>query len=107
MPPKPTWSSNHTGDAGEVLTLRIIKLLNGDAVVATLKKALYPFDLADKINSLKAYIENLNKQIKANDIRIVELKKINDKMGVTPPLSLHDHRWKAYRQSTHHRQISN
>ena len=84
----------------------------------------------DKIDSLNAYIENLIKQVKAKDIRIVELEKkihaleessdnleqythlhnlqihgvpetgedtgatvlavINDKMGVVPPLSLHD-----------------
>ena len=93
---------------------------------------MYPCDLADKIDSLNAHIENLTKQVKTKDIRIVELEKkiraleessdileqytrppnlgihgvpetgegddidatvlavINDKMGVTPPPSLHD-----------------
>ena len=115
-----------------MLALRIIELLNDDAVVAKLKKALYPSDLADKIDSLNAHIENLTKLVKAKDIRIVELETkihaleessdnleqythrpnlrihgvpvtgegddtdatvlavISDKMGVTPPPSLHD-----------------
>ena len=132
MPPKPTRSSSHTDDSGELLMLRIIQLLNDDTVVAKLKKALYPCDLVDKIDSLNAHIENLTKQVKAKDIRIVELEKkmyaleecnvnleqytrrpnlrihgvpetdegkdtdatilavINDKMGVTPQLSMHD-----------------
>ena len=77
MPSKPTRSSSHTDDSGEVLVLRTIELLNDDAVqvVAKLKKALYPCDLADKIDSLNAHIENLTKQVKAKDIRIVELEK--------------------------------
>ena len=115
-----------------MLALRIIELLNDDAIVAKLKTALYPCDLADKIDSLNSHIENLTKQVKAKDIHIVELEKkihaleessdnleqytrrpnlrihgvpetgqgkdtnatvlavIDDKMGVTPPLSLHD-----------------
>ena len=59
MPPKPTRSISHTDDSSELLALRIIELLNDDAVVAKLKKALYPSDLADKIDSLNAHIENL------------------------------------------------
>ena len=132
MPSKPTRISSHADDSGEVLALRIIELLNDDAVVAKLNTALYPCDLADKINSLNAHIENLTKQVNTKDIRIVELEKklhaleessdnleqytrrpnlrihgvpetgegentdatvlavINDKMGVTPPPSLHD-----------------
>ena len=104
------------------------ELLNDDAIVTKFKKALYTCDLADKIDSLNAHIENLTKQVKAKDIHIVELEKkmhaldnleqytrrpnfriqvvpetgegedtdatvlavINDKMDVTPPLSLHD-----------------
>ena len=34
MPPKPTLSNSHTDDSGELLALRIIELLNDDAVVA-------------------------------------------------------------------------
>ena len=126
MPSKPTRISSHTDDSGEVLALRITGLLNDDAVVAKLNKALYPCDLADKIDSLNAHIENLTKQVNTKDIRIVELEKklhaleessgnleqytrrpnlrihgvpetgegentvISDKMGVTPPPSLHD-----------------
>ena len=72
----PTWSSSHTDDSGELLALRIIKLLNHDAVVAKLQKALYPCDLADladladKIDSLNAHIKNLTKQVKAKDIEL-------------------------------------
>ena len=75
MTPKPTRSSGHTDDSGELIALRIIELLNDDAVVAKLKKAPYPCDLADKIDSLNAHIEHLTKQVKAKDIRIVELEK--------------------------------
>ena len=69
MPPKPIRSSSHTDDSGVVLALRIVELLNDDAVFAKLKKALYPCD------SLIAHIENLTKQVKAKDMRIVELEK--------------------------------
>ena len=132
MPPKPTRSRSKTDGSGEVLALRIIELLNDDAVLAKMKKALYPCDLANKIDSLNAHKENLAKQVTKKDIRIVGSEKevrvleesndnlgqytsrpnliiqgfpemgegeytdaivlavTNDKMGVTPPLSLHD-----------------
>ena len=75
IPREPTRSSSHTDGSWEVFALRIIELLNDDAVFAKLIKALYPCDVADTIDSLNAHIENLAKLEKTKDMRIAELQK--------------------------------
>ena len=42
MPPKPTRSSGHTDDSGELIALRIIELLNDDALGCKVEKSSVP-----------------------------------------------------------------
>ena len=57
------------------LHLRLIELLNDDGVVRKLKAALFPQEIADKLDRQSAQIEQLVTQLKAKDARIAVLEE--------------------------------
>ena len=57
----------------DALALRIIELLNDDAVVSKLKNALYPQVLADKLDQQTAQIDRLLAQLTESKTRIEQL----------------------------------
>ena len=58
----------------DALALRIIELLNDDAVVSKLKNALYPQVLADKLDQQTAQIDRLLAQLTESKTRIEQLE---------------------------------
>ena len=58
----------------DALALCIIELLNDNAVIGKLKKALYPQALSDKIDSQTAQIDRLLAQLTDSKTRIDQLE---------------------------------
>lgn len=73
--PKP---SNSSSEESYAIALKLLDLLNDDSIVAKLRKALHPKDIAEKIDILNTCIEQLTKQIQAKDSKIAQLEeKVN------------------------------
>ena len=58
----------------ESLALRIIELLSDDMLLSNLKKALYPNQLATKIDALTLQVSHLTSRLDKKDERITELE---------------------------------
>ena len=86
--------SRASGSVGDdALALRIVELLNDDAVIGKLKKALYPQALSDKIDSQNAQIDRLLAQLTDSKTRLDQHESaswrirpitLNNILGVPP-----------------------
>ena len=80
MPPKKRTESD-TEEQG-TLALRLIELLNDDAVLDKLKQVLYPKELSTQLKGLNAQIVRLQQQLAAKDEKIKTLEERVNKLEI-------------------------
>ena len=85
MPPKNTVPKKRTDSDTEeqgTLALRLIELLNDDAVLDKLKQVLYPKELSTQLKGLNAQIVRLQQQLAVKDEKIKTLEERVNKLEI-------------------------
>ena len=75
-----TVSSNDDQSDMDIIALKLIELLKEEHVLTTLRSALYPQEIADKIDGLNNQIINLTSLLKKKEERIALLETKMQKM---------------------------